>query len=178
MSVAKVFQILFIYTYIGNSYLFVDKFSWWANDRRKKNISKFFDSLLFVIFRATVPRANHVMMSVCDSYASLWGSKRWYFLPPRDTMRFCRKQLTAPSNSTCCCCCWFDFFPRYFSTIAPITCCRAMAHVWCLCILVREYFRSCTNVSRASLILWMKHVGLIFSDENNDSLSRFISLCI
>lgn len=27
--------------------------------------------------------------------------------------------------------------------------CKAMAHVWCLCNMVREYFRSCTNISRA-----------------------------
>lgn len=39
-----------------------------------------------VFFRATVPRANHVMvciLSVCDSIARLWGSEQWYFLPPR-----------------------------------------------------------------------------------------------
>lgn len=78
-------------------YLLINSLDEQTTEEVKKNISKFFDSLLFVIFRATVPRANHVMMSVCDSYTSLWGSKRWYFLPPRDTMRFCRKQLTAPS---------------------------------------------------------------------------------
>lgn len=58
--------------------LFVDII--FGKNRQKK---KLVDLLLFVIFRATVPRANHVMMSVCDSFDSLWGSKQWYFLPPR-----------------------------------------------------------------------------------------------
>lgn len=162
--------------------LLIDIFVAFALNRTKQH--KLLESLLLllllVIFRATVPRANHVMMPLCDSFASLWGF--WAMVFP-STAPECDSVVNncCTEYFTCCFVCFLSLSSRWLlEYFHQWSCCFLHCYgtrVLPVCCLVREYFFVPAQMSRARLYsccewnMW----GEIFRMENN---SRSISLSL